>query len=204
MDKSEAVKKLDRQRQALLNVQATGVQDAAFKKWLRDTELAIEFVFGKSTRHLSDFESVSWTPGSYDGFNPDPEWRAAFIEGRREADGLLQSMIEEINEYWGAKSDSQANRTNRRSPRSCHGRSSLFTVERSHFVKASRDSWKKLKLKPIILHEQPNKGRTIIESLSTTLTCRSQSFFSRRMTGADFWTPRWRSNRNPSEAKCHS
>jgi hypothetical protein len=99
MDKSKAaMETLERQRRALWNLPSRGLEDVRFTKWRRDTELAIEFVFGKATRHLADFSNISWTPRS-----PDPAWNEAFVKGRQEASTLLKSMIHEINENWSDK-----------------------------------------------------------------------------------------------------
>jgi predicted nucleotide-binding protein len=96
-------------------------------------------------------------------YNPNPAWNEAFVKGRQAADGLLQSMIEEINEYW--KDDANAARENgersatKNAPRDLfvvHGRNEACRETVARFLE-------KLKLYPIILHEQPNKGRTIIE-----------------------------------------
>lgn len=160
MEKAEAIKRLERQREALSTLQARAVEDATYLKWIRDTELAIDYVFGKETRHLPDFHDVSWTPGSYDMYNPDPEWHRAFIRGRDEADALLRSMIEEIAEYWpdegveSAKTEKPKKVT--RKVFIVHGRKEAAREMVARFLE-------RLKLTPIILHEQPNKGRTIIE-----------------------------------------
>jgi predicted nucleotide-binding protein len=72
-------------------------------------------------------------------------------------------MIEEINEYW--KDDANAERENgewfatEKTTRDLfvvHGRNEACRETVARFLE-------KLKLHPIILHEQPNKGRTIIE-----------------------------------------
>jgi hypothetical protein len=48
---------------------------------------------------MKDFEDVSFTPGSWNMSDPDPAWQCAFQEGRRVAEAILQSMIEELQEY---------------------------------------------------------------------------------------------------------
>jgi len=66
-------------------------------------------------------------------------------------------MIEEIEEYWPDKATPES--TPKKVTRKLfvvHGRNILRLEEVARFLE-------KLKLKPIILREQPNKGRTIIE-----------------------------------------
>lgn len=99
MKQTDAIARLQRQIDSLRGLASLDATDAAFKKWQRDTELTIEHIFGPDTRHLKDFEDVSFIPGSWDGYDPDPEWQRAFQEGRHVAEAILQSMIEELQEY---------------------------------------------------------------------------------------------------------
>jgi len=161
--KSSGNKKLQRQRQALSDLKGTNTKDPGFTKWKRDTELAITVVFGKETRHLHDFASLRWWPGSYSMHDPEPAFREAFLNGRKTADALLESMIDEIAEYWTETQPSDSGGNDQplltkatREVFLVHGHNREYPETVARFLE-------KLKLKPIILHEQPNKGRTIIE-----------------------------------------
>ena len=76
---------------------------------------------------------------------------------------MLQSMIDEINEYWedesgtSRSSDSHRNeQINTEEVFVVHGRDEGAREKVARFLE-------RLDLKPVVLHEQPNKGRTIIE-----------------------------------------
>jgi hypothetical protein len=97
----EAKQKIQRQLDALKQLRVDDAGDGEFKHWLRNTELAIEYVFGKDTRHLKDLESISWSPMMFNMNNPGPAFRSAYLSGRDRAEGVLRSMLEEIDEYWG-------------------------------------------------------------------------------------------------------
>ena len=163
MKPNEAITKLERQRGCIDTLASMSVDNAGFKGWKRDTELAIRFAFGEDTRHVREFLSVQWTPGSYSQDDPEPEWHEAFLDGLREANALLNSMVREIKEYGlvvpapnARASDGVAPTRATRDVFLVHGHDEGFKETVARFLD-------KLKLKPIVLHEKPNKGRTIIE-----------------------------------------
>ena len=83
------------------------VQDSLpeFTKWKRDTEVAIEQIFGKEGRHLKDFGGVSYLGviqfDDYgDRITTDEEILGQYQRGLMRAKTVLESMIEEIQTYW--------------------------------------------------------------------------------------------------------
>lgn len=66
--------------------------DQDFKKWHRDTQIAIEKTFGENTRHIGDFNRIEYWY-IYDDDN------TAYPDGVRTAITVLQSIIDEINDY---------------------------------------------------------------------------------------------------------
>ena len=82
--------------------------------------------------------------------------------GLESAAALLESMIDEINEYWEDQSGtgSSDNRGNEQAKTKeifvVHGRDGGAREEVARFLE-------RLGLKPVVLHEQPDQGRTIIE-----------------------------------------
>ena len=161
MDKYRVISKLQECLDALRGMNAGKKGDPAFKKWRRDTEVALEYLFGADTRHIRDFKGVSFSPGSFNMMNPGPAFAEAFVNGRGSDDALLKSMIDEVQEYW-SESDDEVNLTvdqpivmsNR--VFIVHGHNDAFRESVARLVE-------QLDLDPIILHEKPNKGRTIIE-----------------------------------------
>jgi len=101
VEKEHAIQKIQRQLDELLHLPAVNSIDGEFKRWLRNTELAIEHVFGEGTRHLRDLRAIRWTPAICYLEDPAPEFRRAFKAARDRAAGVLRSMIDELNEYWG-------------------------------------------------------------------------------------------------------
>lgn len=100
MTKEDAVKKftiLKERGIPLANVRRGG-QD--FKKWYRDTQVAIEKVFGEGTRHSKDFGKISFSRTAFSSKTPDSAFEEAYQNGIRTAITILDSFIDEINEYW--------------------------------------------------------------------------------------------------------
>lgn len=98
--KSDAIAKLQRQIEQIESVRHKARFSAEFKKWHRDTEVAIENIFGADTRHLKDFNDISYNLGAFSGSTPDQKFQERFLKGLDDAIQILSSMIEEISEYW--------------------------------------------------------------------------------------------------------
>lgn len=161
MEKEKIIEKLNERLKALKQLSASATSDPSFKKWRRDTDVALEHLFGKDTRHIRDFRGVSYKPSSYHIMNPEPAFARAFANGKGSAEALLQSMIDEVQEYWKESGD----------PLGQHDENNYALSNKVFIVhghnEAARESVARLitqiGLDPIILHEQPNKGKTIIE-----------------------------------------
>lgn len=138
-----------------------------FMKWERNTEVAIARTFGEKSRHVGDFNGISFYPISFSIYGtPESEYQQVYVEGLKSASSILESMIEEIQEYWeeGHSGSSFA----------LHREDVATTANREVFIIHGRDNEAKqtvarflrdLELTPIILHEQANQGRTIIEKI---------------------------------------
>jgi hypothetical protein len=99
MDSSKSKEILTRQIDAISGLVGKKEGSPEFQKWKRDTEVAIERIFGKSGRHLADFHRISFSPGVYYSSMPADASVRRCQAGLTEARQILQSMIEEIAEY---------------------------------------------------------------------------------------------------------
>lgn len=100
MIKSEAIERLEslKERAGQLAGLPRGSQD--FKKWHRDTEVAIERIFGEGTRHSKDFTDISYSLMMFSSSTPDSAFDDAYRGGVRNAISVLESLIDEVKEYW--------------------------------------------------------------------------------------------------------
>lgn len=162
--KAEALGRLRRAVDAIPDLKPLHWGSPEFEKWHRNTEIAIANTFGESSRHVTDFTRVGYSLMMWTESTTDAEGRRAYVGGLDSAASVLLSMIEEVEEYW------EHDTTSETAP-------NLPSVEidvdfRDVFVIHGRDGETKeniarflgvLNLNPIILHEQANEGRTLIE-----------------------------------------
>lgn len=146
-----------------------------FKRWHRNAQVALRYTFGDNSSHLKEFNYISFTPkrrrGTVSSLSPDfqidytsrPKPINAYMKGLDSAEALLKSMIEEIEEEWDHDNATQIPSSTQGNDRPSsnkvfviHGRDEGTKNMVARFLE-------KMDLKSVILHEQPNEGRTIIE-----------------------------------------
>lgn len=124
------------------------------------TEL-IRDTFGPNSRELRDFEGFSI--GRDGDLDSDDECQESFLAGIPDAVALLNGVIERLEERIEYTVDGFAAKSAGSAPAPLSRR--VFIVHGHDDV--AKDTTARLltqlKLEPIILHEQPNEGRTIIE-----------------------------------------
>jgi len=104
---------------------------------------------------ITRIDSISWSLVAFSGNTPDCEFEKAWYSGKEDFLSVLNSIKSEIELY----SDNLANDKQRIKSDKVfivHGQNNEIKLAVAHTIS-------QLSLKPIILHEQPNKGRTIIE-----------------------------------------
>lgn len=99
MDKRRSIEILTRQREAAKGLTSGSSSTPEFTKWHRDTEVAIERIFGTGSRNLADFQRVSYTLSVYTSSTTDGEIHAGYVRGLARAEAVLSSMIDEIEEF---------------------------------------------------------------------------------------------------------
>ena len=100
MNKEEALLKLKVLRDRGQPLIDKNSSEQNFKKWRRDTEVAVERIFGNGTRHMKDFQDVRYSLSVISTSTPDSDFVEAFQSGIRSAITVIDSFIDEITEYW--------------------------------------------------------------------------------------------------------
>lgn len=167
MEKRKAIEKLKRQLGAIEELRNKTYKSPEFDKWRRDTKIALERIFGEEERHVYEFSHhISYTVPIVGNVPPERRHKA-YLDGLTSAQTLLQSIIDEITEYW---QDEDIAAEGFYAP--AKDSADMENIGSDVFVVHGRDEAakqavagliRKLELKPIILHDQPNAGRTIIE-----------------------------------------
>ena len=160
--KAKALERLQRALDAISALKQCQTASPAFKKWRRDTEIAIVNTFDKEDRHIADFKRVDYGHGEW---SPEitVEQQRDYWKGLDSATAVLDSMIDEVKEYWEDENEIPTlSETHENEPINTneifivHGRDEGAKETVARFLET-------LDLKPLILHEQANLGRTIIE-----------------------------------------
>ena len=136
-----------------------------FEKWRRNTEIAIAKTFGEEGRHVEHFTRISYeTRMIFVGDTSDSESQQIYVTGLESAASILESMIDEIKEYW-EEDRKQVQTFSNIQKDELIDTTKVFVVHGRDL--GTRDSvarfLKTLKLQPVILGEQADRGQTIIE-----------------------------------------
>lgn len=156
--KAKAIERLQKALDAIPDLKQRPHDSPAFTKWHRDTEIAITNTFGQKSRHIIDFKKVDYGEWAFERNRQRYYWK-----GLEQATAVLESMIHEIEEF-GLEADqtpatSEVRKTGQISKNRVfliHGRNEGAKQTVARFLES-------LDLKPMILHERPDGGRTIIE-----------------------------------------
>jgi predicted nucleotide-binding protein len=164
MQKARAIDLLNRAISEIPALKRLRRGSPEFQRWHRNTEVAISKVFGESGRHVKDFTDIYYSLRVFSSGTPDSAFQEAYESGLTKAESVLQSMVEEIDEYWDSEEEAPVGTAgpvveyerNATDVFVVHGRDGETKELVARFLE-------RLGLNPIILHEQPNEGRTLIE-----------------------------------------
>ena len=97
MKKEKAIELLQEQIDLIEQIKQKERDCQEFTKWKRDTKVTIEKIFGNETRHLSEFNDISYIPFAY----PADEWKkqARYLQGMDTAKTILTSMKDELIKF---------------------------------------------------------------------------------------------------------
>ena len=161
--KAKAMERLQKKLDAIPELRQLRYDSPKFEKWKRDTRIAISNTFDNKSGHIFEFNNIKFSLRGLLPGVPGSAVQTTYMQGLESAASLLESMIEEVEDYWDDKDQGQIP-----SSAQANGRPSSNQV----FVIHGRDEGAKqtvarfletLGLEPVILHEQANQGHTIIE-----------------------------------------
>ena len=152
VSKENALKCLKRALDKAAGVRGLKYRDCEFQKWKTSTNQDLKRIFGSQSDYPRDYDhSLIINLNEDNGTNVD---RAAT---------LLSSWIEEVEEDW--LETEQASSSSNADYNMCRKSNRVFVVHGHD--EAARETVARflegLGLEPVILHEQANRGRTIIE-----------------------------------------
>ena len=160
--KAKAIVRLRKELNAIPELKQLQHDSQDFNKWRRDTRIAITNTFVDKPEHIKDFDRISFFSFSYSELTEGEDQRA-YLRGLESAESFLMSMVEEIEEYWEDENQTpttfvipQYGQIDSKKVFVVHGRDNEAKERVARFLE-------QLELTPVILAEQSNQGRTIIE-----------------------------------------
>ena len=165
--KATAIERIQKALEAVPELEPKPYNSHDFKKWHRDTRLAIEHTFIENPNSVDEFSQISFLVRALFARGTNEEYirrrnQEAYVKGLRSASALLESMIDEIKNYWGDDDQIPSSHVQEIEP----------PITNEVFLVHGRDEGTKsmvvrflerLDLQPIVLADQPNRGFTVIE-----------------------------------------
>jgi predicted nucleotide-binding protein len=159
----KAVTRLQRSLDQIDDIKKAGRKSPEFETWSTDVQGVLADFYGRSSLKFEQFDNIRFFPGVFHPGQPEQLFVRAFNEGIEVARGFLKSRIAEISEDINGEGSPPlvtpvvgGNEHNKRKVFVVHGHDHGTKETVARYIS-------KLGLEPIILHEQPDKGRTIIE-----------------------------------------
>lgn len=131
----------------------------------RRAEMIIRNVFGENSKYLTDLKNIDFFPRVYPA--DDTYYNERWLSGKNGMLNLFKTMLEEIK-LFDIESSDETREQQKNAKTNLIDREKVFIVhghDREMKESVARII-EKVGLFPVILHEQPNKGRTIIEKFS--------------------------------------
>ena len=158
-NKSTVIRRIDACLDGIRQVRQEGPGNTlAFETWRNDCVATIQYAFPAGIVRLTEFKDIRYFPGFYGG-----DAVSAFNEGLAKAQARLTSMRTEVVDLWADDDHKPVSAVPDLSSRRVfvvHGHADRPKQQVADFLRSCG-------LDPIILHEQPNEGRTIIEKFET-------------------------------------
>jgi predicted nucleotide-binding protein len=129
--------------------------------WRQDIEGVLSGYYGNPSIQLDQFKAIHFSLSFFSSATPDRAFEEARLSGIATAEAFLQSRISELQEDIADVPRQQGSFEYRAST---DDRKVFLVHGHDHGLKEKVARYlEKLGLDPIILHEQPDRGRTIIE-----------------------------------------
>jgi len=151
------------------NVEFDWFDSGGHEKWRLHVSAAIEYMFGSESAYLTSLDDVPYSPQMISGRHSRRGRRLAretsFGNGMQRAREIVSGAIQEFEDYDLGSAEPQPGSSTQASKGSgdrrvfvVHGRDEEMKAVVARFLTD-------LDLEPVILHEQANKGRTIVEKV---------------------------------------
>ena len=145
--------------------QAKGIEyeNGQLDKVEKRMAMLIRKFFGERSHYLKELENISFSPFMFSASTPDSVFAESFYSGKEQLINLLNVIKEDVSLDYDLNTQ-KAKRVNSLTK----DNTNVFVVHghNEEMKQSVARTVEKLHLKPIILHEQASKGKTIIEKFT--------------------------------------
>jgi hypothetical protein len=156
-----ALRRLQKLLDQIPELRASGRNSPAISTWQGNVKIVLAELHGESSLIFREFDGIWFYPVMTFNGQPDSDFVKAFDSGLNEAKGFLESRINDLRE----RVEQENPRFAASSPTTHFESHRIFVVhghDHGHKETVARFLGK-LDLEPIILHEQADRGKTVIE-----------------------------------------
>jgi hypothetical protein len=101
MTKREAIEKLTALIARIPDLEKQkGSESEDFKKWRHDARAVLKYVFPNEGEYVKEFDAIRYHLGVFSTGTPESAFHEAFRSGLRSARAMLQSRIDEVDQFW--------------------------------------------------------------------------------------------------------
>ena len=158
-----ALRRFERLFQQISTVRRDGIDSPLFSNWEGEVKIVLSDFYGDGSTQFDQFNSIWFSPQFTSRSTPQSRYVEVFNSGIDQASGFLESRINDLREAVLYETAGQTKASSRFAPDPnsrkvfvVHGHDERHKQTVARFLT-------QLKLEPIILHEQPDQGLTIIE-----------------------------------------
>ena len=165
--KDVAIERLQRVLDMIPELEQRSYSPPGFIRWRDNARVAVSSAFGEQSGRFQVFLGIKYSPrvAGHDRESTQTLRQRAYLRGLKVASEHLQSMIDEIKEDWEDDTPLVAVPSEAAQPGVLPNSKQVFVIHGSdHGIKSEIARFlENLGLEPVILHEQTDQGRTIIE-----------------------------------------
>ena len=132
--------------------------NSRFSVWHKAVTRTLTAIFGENDVRVKQFTDISFSLSFITSGMPDSEFQQVYLSGLESANLYLCDVFEEIPDNDKVVGEQRVSDTSGTDVFIVHGHDNEAKQETARLIE-------QLKLKAIILHERPNKGRTVVEKL---------------------------------------
>ena len=150
--------KLNRLISEISTLQLSAHGSSELSVWYKAVIRTLKAIFGENDDHVKQFTDISFTLHFFSTGTPDSDFQEKYLSGLKTANLYLRDIFDEIPDTNVVMKEQHVSAKSGSDVFIVHGRDNESKQETARLIE-------KLNLNAIILHEQPNKGRTVIEKL---------------------------------------